>query len=99
MLEAFPSDGALRHLVDNAENEFRAGMLAGELALTRVPVPLEKGGQPSTPEEAFLQGLIDGHNDIRAILWVAPMREVETLKALRGMLRKELIEIREPVEK
>ena len=96
MLEAYPSDGALRHLVDNAENEFRASMLAEELRLTLVPTVLEHAEQALTPEESFLLGLIDGANDIRAILWVAPMREVETLKTLRGMSRKGLIEVREP---
>ncbi len=96
MLEAFPSDSALKHLVDNAENEFRASMLADDLALTRVPVAVQTAEQPLTPEESFLQGLIDGQNDIRAILWVVPLREVDALRTLRGMLRKGLIEMRDP---
>ena len=38
--------------------------------------------------------LLDGKSDVRSILWVAPLREVDVLRTLRLMLDKQLIEFR-----
>ena len=51
----------------------------------------------ATPEESFLLSMIDGTTDVQSILLLAPLREVDTLMALRRMVRKHMINLAEPV--
>ena len=37
---------------------------------------------------------VDGRCDVQALLWVAPMRDVDALKTLYRMLRKGWLELR-----
>jgi hypothetical protein len=95
MAAAHPTDTALRQLVVNAEQDFCKKMLEGELEASSVPTR----GAAAAPdglsaEESFLLAQIDGRTDIQALLWVAPMRDVDALKILYRMLRKGLLELR-----
>ena len=97
---AKPDDNHLRQLLFQAESGYLETVREGELAPTRIPVPLpaarsatESGLQPT---ELYLLELLDGVADIQSINWVAPLREVDVLRALQRMLEKGLIELRDP---
>ncbi len=47
-------------------------------------------------EESFLLSLIDGTTDVQSILWLAPLREIDALIALRRMADKQMIELAAP---
>jgi len=92
---AHPTDTALRQLVVNAEQDFCKKMLEGELHGSSVPT---RGpgldAQQLSAEESFLLEQVDGHTEIQALLWVAPMRDIEALKILYRMLKKGWLEVR-----
>ena len=83
----------------NAEKDFCEKTLAGEFRATDVPmrtaaingVALNK----FSAEESFILEQIDGVTDIRALLWISPLREVDALKALRRMLKKGWVAFRQ----
>jgi hypothetical protein len=99
MAAAHPGDDSLRQLVVNAEKDFCEKTLAGEFRATDVPmrtaaidgVALNK----FSAEESFILEQIDGVTDIRALLWISPLREVDALKALRRMLKKGWVAFRQ----
>jgi len=49
-----------------------------------------------SPEETFLLSLVDGSTDVQSVLWLAPLREVDTLMTLRRLQRNNIIELAEP---
>lgn len=99
MSKAHPGDVALSKLVQNAEDDYREQMLAGELNASKIPTltQVRDSGSDAKPtaEEAFLIDQIDGSTDIQSLLWVTPMHDVEVLKALSSLLRKGWIEVRQ----
>ena len=64
------------------------------LSPEKIPVLLRPAdnasGESLTPEASFLPSLIDGRTDIKSILWLAPVRSVDVLRALKEMLDKGL---------
>lgn len=97
---AHPDENYLRRLIAKAEAEFVESMQTHRLAPDRVPVALPRDGAPPTrplgPQEAYLLSLLDGSSDIRSVLWLAPLREVDVLRTLRQLLGLGLIELRDP---
>jgi len=97
---AHPDEGYLRRLIAKAEAAYIDSAQRHGLSYERVPVPArsEDGALPQGlgPQESFLVSLLDGHADIRTILWLAPLREVDVLRSLRQMQDRGLIEIRDP---
>jgi hypothetical protein len=53
-------------------------------------------GIETTPAQDYLLDLADGTWSIRSLLAIAPMRSVDVLKALNGLLMRGLIELRAP---
>lgn len=53
--------------------------------------------EPLRPEEFFLLSRLDGHWAVRDIVEIAPMREVETIRVLRRLVRRGVIRIPVPV--
>lgn len=102
MVEKHPADESLRQLLANAERDFREKALAGDLPPESVPSSAATSDPNAeaqlSPEESFLVGHIDGKRDVRTLMWLAPMREVETLRTLSRMLRKGLIQVTEPAK-
>ncbi|HXV75794.1 MAG TPA: DUF4388 domain-containing protein [Candidatus Polarisedimenticolaceae bacterium] len=98
MAAAHPGDVSLRQLVVNAEQDFCDKTLAGELRPDYVPTRASAAAALAagrlSAEESFLLEQIDGASDVRSLLWVSPLREVDALKTLRRMLNKGWIEIR-----
>ncbi len=89
----------LRRLISRAETAYVDSTRRNELPGDKIPVLQEAAGNPPEPvgsEESFLVSLIDGVSDIQEILWVAPLREVDGLRALRKMLDRGLIRLDDP---
>jgi hypothetical protein len=49
----------------------------------------------TTAAQDYLLGMADGTWDIRSILSISPLRPLEVMKALNGLLMRGLIELRE----
>ncbi len=95
-----PTDATLRRMIINAELAFREDLLHRGLSATKIPVrraaaDAAPAADPS-PTESFLLSLVDGGTDIKSILWLAPMRELDVLRALRRLVDAGLVELREP---
>jgi len=89
----------LRRLICKAETAYVDSVRRNELPGDKIPVLEETAGSQRESlgsEESFLVSLIDGVSDIQEILWVAPLREVDGLRALRKMLDKGLIRLDDP---
>jgi hypothetical protein len=99
MAVAHPGDVSLGKLVDNAERDYRQQMLSGDLQASRIPTRTQIADanldEKMTADESFLLEQIDGVTDIQALLWVAPIRDVEVLKTLSRLHRKGWIEMRQ----
>ena len=97
---ARPGDDHLRRLITRTESSYVETVQRAGLAYERVPVPASPEGDGMDrlgPQECFLLSLMDGKADIRSILWVAPLREVDVLRSLRQMLDRGVIETRDAV--
>jgi hypothetical protein len=97
---ARPDDNHLRHLLFQAESGYQESVRDGALQPSKIPVRLaaaEKAAEAGLqPAELFLLETLDGQTDIQSLTWIAPLREVDILRALERMLEKELIELRDP---
>jgi len=97
---AHPDESHLRRMIAKAEAGYIDSAQQHGLSYEKIPVPAqsEDGSLPLGlgPQESFLISLFDGRADIRTILWLAPLREVDVLRCLRLMQDRGLIEIREP---
>lgn len=84
-------------LLRRAEENFLAKVYREEFPSDLIPVlarPLEElTGEALRPEEFFLLSRLDGHWGVRDIVEIAPMREVETVKVLRRLVRRGLIRL------
>ena len=49
-----------------------------------------------TEEESFVLQLIDGRWDVRSLVWIAPLRKIETVRALTRLVERGVVEIAEP---
>jgi hypothetical protein len=96
---AHPLDATIRHLITQCEAAVEKKHTA-ELAPEKVPhllKPAEELAEHDLSAEAsFLPSLIDGKTDIKSILWLAPMRTVDVMRALKQMIEAGLIELKDP---
>jgi len=76
---------ALQELRETAESACFAQLFGRVLGPHRVPLLVRQPDAP-TPEESFLLTLIDGTNDVRALLWLAPMRALAVVRSLKSLL-------------
>ena len=95
---ARPDDHRLRQVLLRAEAGFLEQARAGALSMSRVPVPLPHAAAQRElhPTEAFLLTMLDGKSDIKSIVWLAPLREVDVMKGLQRLHQRGLIELRDP---
>lgn len=93
-----PDDVAVQRLIQRAEAAYKAHLNQMDLDLEYVPVLLDAAHELApgalSSELLYLFSLFTGENDIRSILWLAPMREIDVLKALNKMREMNIIEIR-----
>ena len=92
---AHPGDRSVRQLVDEAESGLRKDLTRDDTPLDKVPTlvrPLRDLLRENlSPQEAFVAGLIDGTSDVRAITWVAPLRDLEVLALLKRLQQKGIL--------
>jgi hypothetical protein len=84
-------------LLEQAETDFLRKVYREEFPEDAVPAlarPLEDlTGEALRPEEFFLLSRLDGQWNVRDVVEIAPMREVETVRVLRRLIRRGLIRI------
>ena len=95
-----PGDDALRRLLNEAEAAFIEKAYRHYLPPNRIVV-LARGvdtlaSEQLSPTEFFLLSRIDGSWDVKSIIQVAPLREVEALRTLKRMRERGVIELRDP---
>jgi hypothetical protein len=99
--KAQPGDEALRRILAEAEASFVEKAYRHYLPPTKI-VALSKGMDAMTaerlsPTEFFLLSRIDGTWDIKSIIQITPLREVDVLRTLKRMREKGLIDLKDPV--
>lgn len=99
LLAADPSDRRVRALLREAERE-QVAALYEELSPVAVPVLLGGASSLDTPAgrrlgatDREVAGRVNGSWDVASIALACPLREVETLKALRKLLRLGLVDL------
>ena len=96
----FPEDDSLRRLTAEAEATFVQKANQHLLPADRIPVltkPIDSlSAESISPEEFFLLSRIDGTWNIKSIIQVSPMREVDALRTLTRMRESGMIELRKP---
>jgi hypothetical protein len=97
---AQPDNEAVKKLIDRAEEDYLAKIREYLLGPDRVPV-LEQAPDAHTlaelsPAESTLLAFIDGKTNVQGIVWVAPRREVDVMRALQQLHEKGLIRIEAP---
>jgi hypothetical protein len=95
----YPDDESLRKLLAEAELAFRDVAYRHYLPANRIPVlalPLDEiESQNLSPSEFFLLSRIDGTWDVKSIIQITPLREIEALLTLKRLREKGLIDLRE----
>ena len=99
--KAQPGDEALRRLLAEAEASFVEKAYRHYLPPSKV-VTLSTSVESLTaerlsPPEFFLLSRIDGTWDVKSIIQITPLREVDVLRTLKRMREKGLIDLKDPV--
>lgn len=102
LLAADPSDRRVRDLLREAEREHVAA-LYGELSPVAIPALVSGPASLDLPAARRLSSTerevavrLNGVWDVAGVALASPLREVETLKALRKLVRLGLVTLREP---
>jgi hypothetical protein len=94
------NDPEIGPLLRDAEASFLRTVYRDEFPAEATPElsrPLnELTSEPLRPEEFFLLSRLDGHWAVRDIVEIAPMREVETIRVLRRLVRRGVIRVPVP---
>jgi len=98
-----PGDDALRRLTAEAEAAFVDRAYRHVVPEHKVPVLTRPAAVLATearltPQEFFLLSRIDGLWDVRSIIQIAPLREVDSLRTLKRMRELGMIDLHEPTE-
>jgi hypothetical protein len=95
--KAHPEDDALRRLLAEAEAAFLEKTYRYHLPrekLLQLLKPVEEmEGERLSPEEFFLLSRIDGTWDVKSIIQISPIREIDALRTLKRMIEKGVIEL------
>jgi uncharacterized protein DUF4388/tetratricopeptide repeat protein len=99
--KAQPGDESLRRLLAEAEASFVEKSYRHYLPPSKI-VTLQRAAETLTaeqisPTEFFLLSRIDGTWDVKSIIQITPLREVDVLRTLKRMREKGLIELKDPV--
>jgi hypothetical protein len=101
-LSMFPSDPALRSRVERAESEFLEKAYRHLLPPHRIPVLRVKlealVNESLSPQEGFLVSRINGTWNLKSIISISPMREVDALRCMDRLRRSGIIELIDPPE-
>ncbi|HXV75194.1 MAG TPA: DUF4388 domain-containing protein [Candidatus Polarisedimenticolaceae bacterium] len=95
----YPGDESLRRLTAEAESAFIDKAYRYYFAPSKIPRltrPIESMATDAmSPTEFFLLSRIDGSWNVKSIVQVAPLREADTLRALKRMREQGLIELQD----
>lgn len=95
-----PSDDALRKLLAEAEAAFVEKAYRHYLPAAKIPVlakpPEALTAERLSPAEYFIVSRIDGSWDVRSIIQITPLREVEALRTLKRLRERGILELRDP---
>jgi hypothetical protein len=98
-----PSDAKLREMVERAEAQFLDKAHQHLLPPHKIPVlrmSLETlVNENLSPEEGFLVSRINGTWDLKSIISISPLREVDALRCVDRLRRRGILELREPPPK
>jgi hypothetical protein len=98
--QSHPQDESLRRLTAEAEAAFIDKAYRHYLPGNHVPVlakPVESlETENLSPTEFYLLSRIDGAWDVRSIILVSPLREVEALRTLKRMRESGILELKDP---
>ena len=96
----YPGDESLRRLSAEAEVAFAEKAYRHYLPPSKIPRltrPVDESTKETiSPTEFFLLSRIDGTWDIKSIIQVAPLREVDTLRTLKRLRENGVIELHDP---
>jgi hypothetical protein len=97
--ELDPSDGRPRDALHEAEERLRETLVADGIEPNRVPVlkiPLDRLTSFNfTPNEGFVLSRINGNWDVKSIVKISPIREMEVLLAFKKLFADGVIEWKE----
>ena len=86
-------------LIDQAEKDTIRDMYAQHLSPDKIPhviVPFEELGTVQlTPQEGFILSRLDGIWDVRSIVSITPMKEVEALRLLKRLIDRGIVGLKE----
>jgi hypothetical protein len=86
-------------LIDRAEKDTIRDMYTHDLQPDKVPhviIPFEELGTVQlTPQEGFILSRLDGIWDVRSIVSITPMPEVEALRLLKRLIDRGIVELKE----
>jgi len=88
------TNAAIHELRESAESACFAQLFGRVLGPHRVPVVVRQP-EACTPEESFLLTLVDGTNDVRALVWLAPMRALAVVRSLKNLLDSGAVVLRD----
>ena len=98
--KAQPGDEALRRLLAEAEAAFvekaYRHLLPPDKVVSLARPVEELTAELLSPPEFFLLSRIDGTWDVKSIIQITPLREVDVLRTLKRMREKGVIELRDP---
>jgi hypothetical protein len=98
--KANPEDDALRRLVLEAEADFVDKAWKHYVPAAKIPAltrPVDAlTGEALSPVEVFLLSRVDGTWDVKSIIQITPIREVDALRTLKKLRERGLIELKDP---
>ena len=98
--KAHPGDETLGRLLAEAEACFLEKAYRHYVPPAKIPAllrpPEDLAQEQISPQEYFLLSRIDGVWDVKSIIQVSPIREVDVVRTLKRMREKGFIELRDP---
>lgn len=88
------TDEAFLQLRDETESACFTHLFGRVLGPRRVPVIVHRP-ETCTPEESFLLSLIDGKNDVRALVWLSPLRALAVVRSLKSLVDAGAVALRD----
>ena len=89
------TDETFLQLRDEAESACFTQLFGHVLGPRRIPVVV-RHPETCTPEESFLLSLVDGKNDVRALVWLSPLRALVVVRSLRSLVDSGVVVLRDP---
>jgi hypothetical protein len=97
--ELDPNDGRAAEGIRDAEREIKAALASDGVSGSKIPelsIPLQALTQRSfSPHEGFVLSRINGQWDVKSIMKISPIKELEVLMIFQKLLKDEVIRWKE----